>query len=169
MIILFLVGSLIGSVLISFAEILPKENRQILFQDVKFLGDSKTDNPTCVSEDSKYTNATWCGECYSQGSSREYSFESLSWFYHFSSFIKIMSTPGYSESVQMSMYEAYKACDPNGLKMPCFLVPDIYQDCNQPQFASIKDFKQPEENSTDSNHRLPCKEEICIVGKKFCS
>ena len=79
-----------------------------------------------------------------------------------------MSIPGYSESVQMTMYEAYKDCDPNGLKMPCFLVPDIYQDCNQPQFASIKDFKQPEENSTDSNHRLPCKEEICIVGKKFC-
>ena len=66
------------------------------------------------------------------------------------------------------MHEAYRDCDPNGLKMPCFLVPDIYQDCNQPQFASIKDFKQPEENSTDSNHRLPCKEEICIVGKKFC-
>ena len=80
-----------------------------------------------------------------------------------------MSIPGYSESVQMTMYEAYKDCDPNGLKMPCFLVPDIYQDCNQPQFASIKDFKQPEENSTDSNHRLPCKEEICIVGKKFCN
>ena len=70
MIILFLVGSLIGSVFIAFAEILPKENRQILFQDVNFLGDPKTDNPVCASEDSKYTNATWCGECYSQGSSR---------------------------------------------------------------------------------------------------
>ena len=70
MIILFLIGSLIGSVFIAFAEILPKENRQILFQDVNFLGDPKTDNPVCASEDSKYTNATWCGECYSQGSSR---------------------------------------------------------------------------------------------------
>ena len=40
MIILFLVGSLIGSVFIAFAEILPKENRQILFQDVNFLGDA---------------------------------------------------------------------------------------------------------------------------------
>ena len=86
----------------------------------------------------------------------------------FESFSLILPTPGYSKSIQRSMHEAYRDCDPNGLKMPCFLVPDIYQDCNQPQFASIKDFKQPEENSTDSNHRLPCKEEICIVGKKFC-
>ena len=86
----------------------------------------------------------------------------------FQSFSLILQSPGYSKSIQRSMHEAYRDCDPNGLKMPCFLVPDIYQDCNQPQFASIKDFKQPEENSTDSNHRLPCKEEICIVGKKFC-
>ena len=87
---------------------------------------------------------------------------------NFSKFSLILPSPGYSKSIQKSMHEAYRDCDPNGLKMPCFLVPDIYQDCNQPQFASIKDFKQPEENSTDSNHRLPCKEEICIVGKKFC-
>ena len=93
MIILFLVGSLIGSVFNSFAEILPKENRQILFQDVNFLGNPKTDNPTCVSEDSKYTNATWCGECYSQGSSREYSFESLTWFFLFFKFYKKSCRP----------------------------------------------------------------------------
>ena len=166
MIILFLIGSLIGSVFIVFGEILPKENRQILFQDVNFLGNPKIDNLACELEDSKFTNATWCGECYSQGSPREYSFESLS-----KSFTcdRHLADPEHSNSVQRSMFEAYKDCDPNGLKMPCFLVPDIYQDCNQPQFASIKDFKQPEENSTDSNHRLPCKEEICIVGKRFCN
>ena len=129
MIVLFLVGSLIESV---FGEFLPKENRQILFQDINFLSD--LDSSACDLEDSKYTNTTWCGECY-------------------------------TDSVQKSMYDAYKDCDPNGLRMPCYLVPDIYQDCNQPQFASIKDFKQPDENSTDSTHRLPCKEELCIIGK----
>ena len=131
----FLVGSLIGSVIIVHGEFLPKENRQILFQDINFLSDPNgLDTSACDLEDSRYTNATWCGECY-------------------------------SSSVQKSMYDAYKDCDPNELKMPCYLVPDIYQDCNQPQFASIKDFKQPEENSTDTTHRLPCKEEICIIGK----
>ena len=63
------------------------------------------------------------------------------------------------------MYDAYSDCDPNGLKMPCYLLPDIYQDCKQPQFVSIKQLKQPEGNATDENAQLPCKEGICIIGK----